>query len=99
MSSDVQQTLDDVEAPEPDLEDVPQETHDASAWTPRESNKRRCQNCGGHVTPELRRCYGDDGEVEACGNCADKTKIATWAHHGQPEHDHRRRVTGNGGSN
>lgn len=28
-----------------------------------------CNNCGGHVTAKYVRCFGFDGEIEACHSC------------------------------
>jgi len=40
----------------------------------------RCDNCGAHVDPHAYRVLSDaDGELHACRNCAERTRLASQA--------------------
>lgn len=52
--------------PEPEPERVTVRT-----WEPQ--NEKQCQNCGGDVTEQYRRVFGDNNDVvHACPHCEDK---------------------------
>ena len=65
--------------------DAMSSTH--NTWAPADSTGTssstapRCQNCGGHVTPQFVRVFGDnDDTVHACPNCSTCREVYAESH-------------------
>lgn len=86
MSSEIQQTFDDIPTDSADTED---EDATKPAWTPGETSPdNECQGCGSHVSSRFVRLFGVDGQVEACLNCTEKNKLPYHAAGREVPHFH-----------
>lgn len=53
-------------------------------WVRSEQDPQRCLECGGHVTPEFRRGYGDENDrAHRCPDCDTYTRLSDGSAAGQ----------------